>query len=331
MAVPLHQLAAARVDAPPAVAATRLAAAPRAAVTAATAAALHRLAPRLRAWTGAARALPVVDGRRVEDGLGVVELSWTGDEAATVWPSLVARILVLPDGPGRSRLVLFSDRAPTGGVAPGGTDPLTSARVLRAAAQVVLEELGTVAIGAATRAQPPAVASPHVHPGLFLHQRRPLDGSAATLAARLCGDQRRLAEAATAAALEAAAPHLAAGRFRRPATPTVSTPPVPPGAAAVARLGWAADEESTGWPALVHELVVEVDPAGAPHLLLLSTHEPGYDLSRNRVDKQQRDRLLRVTATAVADLLAAAIGDARPGSELDTVAAPSPAAVIGVG
>ena len=65
-------------------------------------------------------------------------------------------------------------------------------------------------------------------------------------------------------------------------------------------LAWTSDEEATGWPHIGLTLAVEAAPDGS-RLVILSRRAPGYDLSSNRVDKHQRDQILRELGSHVAD------------------------------
>jgi hypothetical protein len=75
-----------------------------------------------------------------------------------------------------------------------------------------------------------------------------------------------------------------------------------PGEPGAVRIRWRSDEEATGWPDIDLLVTVEAGPVGA-RLRVLSPREAGVDLSLNRIDKQQRDHLLRHAGAELASAL----------------------------
>jgi hypothetical protein len=96
---------------------------------------------------------------------------------------------------------------------------------------------------------------------------------------------------------------LAAGRFRSAALPEVHATVVTGDPDRLLALTWHADEEATGWPACTLSLAVEATEDGS-QLVVHSHREPRYDMSRNRIDKRQRDELLQGLGPAVARAVA---------------------------
>ena len=65
--------------------------------------ALAGLEPLLRGWGLRPTRLPVVVATATEpDTVGALEVRWAGDDDATVWPTMTARVLVVPDTIGLS-------------------------------------------------------------------------------------------------------------------------------------------------------------------------------------------------------------------------------------
>lgn len=137
---------------------------------------------------------------------------------------------------------------------------------------------------------------------MFVHAVQALTGESGVAHTRLLADLQGLAEQATTAALAGARELLHAGRFRAPANPTVQTRIAQAGEPACAWVSWQGDEEATGWPQLELALLIDAGPDGS-RLALLSTREPGYDLSVPRIDKQQRDQILRSAGPAFAHVV----------------------------
>jgi CelD/BcsL family acetyltransferase involved in cellulose biosynthesis len=115
-------------------------------------------------------------------------------------------------------------------------------------------------------------------------------------------DLQGLAERSTATAVAGARETLQAGQFRAPPTPTVLARLAQAGEPASAWVRWRSDEEATGWPQLEFALLIEAQPAGS-RIVVLSTREPGYDMSRLRIDKRQRDQILRDAGAALTDAI----------------------------
>ena len=229
-----------------------------------------------------------------------MQLRWSGDEDATVWPSLTARILVVPDAADQARLAFLTPRSPRAELATRRLGRVHRERVVDVAVQRFLLEL-------ADRLADPETGRPVGSPltrfdrrPIFVHHARTLDTDPQALVDELLADLPGLATDTTAHALAASDATLVAGRFRRPPAPTVQVAPTPPGTLGVVDLAWTSDEEATGWPQIGLTLAVEAAPGGS-RLVVLSRRVPGYDLSSNRVDKHQRDQILRELGSHVAD------------------------------
>lgn len=301
MATPFHQYASIPLATPAATVHARLTAQPAALIAAATADALTTLAPHVADWGLAATELPGVTADATEpDELGAAKLRWYGDEAAGGWPSLVARLLIVARPTGGSRLALVSPRSPAGELTTARLERLHRRRVVDVAVQRFLHHLGGHLDGAASTPGGPAAGWFERTP-MFVHHLHASSGDPQRIAVQLAQDGQGLAERATRVALDHAREVLAAGRFRADADPQVAVRTADPGELGSVRVRWCSDEEASGWPALELALDVEAHEDGA-RLAVLGARPPGYDLSRNRLDKHQRDRVLR---TAGADLVAA--------------------------
>jgi hypothetical protein len=159
----------------------------------------------------------------------------------------------------------------------------------------------------------------------FLQATRPLARRASDVSATLRDGGPALAADATERALAALQPLLRDGSFRRPAAPRVETeildggpatirvtwnrndadrwPPPPPFATGPTSAWWRTDEEETGWPTAVIDIVVEPRRDGC-QLAALSDRPPGTDQSTNRVDRKLRDRIARAAFERFLDELA---------------------------
>lgn len=306
MVAPFHQYASVPLLASPAAAHERLMANPADLIAAATATALSLLEPLIRSWGLSPIALPSLTTTPTEpDTIGSVEVRWSGDEDKTGWPSLLARLLVVPACPNTgARIVLLSPRSPGAELATNRLGRLYRRRIVSVATQRFLHDL------AARLADSDHHSGAFIGPGvtsfdrrpLFLHHVQAVSVDPAELVSRLTDDPWRLAVVAATVALEAAAEPLAAGRFRSSATPQVSVEAPTAGQLGVLRLNWASDEEATGWPRISLVLVVEAASAGS-RLAVLSSREPGYDMSVNRIDKRQRDLVIRHLGSHVGDAI----------------------------
>ncbi len=109
---------------------------------AATADALGRSAPLFRRWGLATSSLPTVAATASRDGeLGSVTIRWSGDECATGWPGMSARLLVTPSGPSASELTLVTTRSPSLGLAARRLDRFHQRRGTRVVVHCFLLEL----------------------------------------------------------------------------------------------------------------------------------------------------------------------------------------------
>jgi hypothetical protein len=315
MMVPLHQYASVPLALSPEAVCERLVADPQDVVRRATADALTAMGPHLRRWGQGIAALPTTTASTSgSEALGCVELVWAGAEEATGWPALTGHLVVTPAGPAGSRLRLFSRRSPHGGLATSRLDRLHRQRIVHASIQRFLRDLGHHLDDRGAR--PP---SAHVvgfdRAPMFVHHLQELSGGSGATYERLTTDLRGSAERATAMAVTGARATLQAGRFRAPARPAVRVRLAQAGEPACAWVAWVGDEEATGWPQLELALLVDAHPT-ATRLALLSTREPGYDLSLPRIDKHQRDQILRSAgpafAAAVRDGLADGSADQAP-------------------
>ena len=136
-----------------------------------------------------------------------------------------------------------------------------------------------------------------------VHARVSVPGSAAEVLERLRTDPQPLAEQATSLAFERAAPILSEGSFRTPSGPRVAAEVGREEGLGVLVVQWYVDEEASGWPPMTLEVMVTTDGAGTD-LAVVSVREPGYDLSRNRIDRSARDRLARGAVSHFLDALA---------------------------
>lgn len=318
MPLPFHQYASIPVTEPASELHERLLANSADAVASATARGLERLAPLVRSRGLTPSAVPTVDTRLTgEDEIGAVEVTWSGDEEVTAWPSMVGRMLVVPDAAGGSRLVFLARRSPAMELATIHLGRLHRRQVVNLAIQRFLHELAT-GLGA-TPARGPGGATSFDRQPQFVHHLRQLDADPQRLTEQLHADPDRLARNATDVAIGRAQDTLTAGRFREPPAPTVETRPARPGELGTLHVAWQSDEDATGWPALTLTLVVEAHEAGT-ELAVVSARTPGYDMSQNRVDKHQRDQVLRNVgadlADAICDDLALAAADASQDPDL---------------
>ena len=318
MTAPWHQHASVPVAGAPSDVHQRLVADPADAVATATGLALARLEPLVRSWGLAPSTLPSVTAQPTgPDEIGAIELRWSGDEDATAWPSLVARLLVVPDHASDARLVFLTPRSPRAELATRRVGRVHRERILDVAVQRFLQELAVQV----ERDDSPAPAGPPMtrfdRRPIFVHHVEALSTDPATLAAHLLSNAHGLAGRVTDAVLEAATAPLAAGRFRQQPDPDVHVATTAPGSVGVLDLGWTSDEEATGWPQITLTLAVEAAEDGTSRLVVLSEREPGYDLSTNRLDKRARDLILRElgahVATAVAEEMSTTV-DVSPGA-----------------
>lgn len=316
MSTPFHQYASHPLATRPTAAHLRLRDAPEQLVASATAAALAKLTPLARTWGLSPRQLPTVTARPTgDDEIGSIELTWSGDEHRTAWPSLTGR-LVIDQRPGCGhRLTLLTRRSPATAVSTTGLGRLHRRRLLQVAVQGFLHEL---AHDVAPRPQGPdgPSASSFDQTPMFIHHLLPLDADPGHVLAHLADAPQALAEHATTAAIAQTDHALAAGRFRAPARPLVHTRRPGPDELGALRISWHSDEEATGWPTLTLTVLVEPHDRGA-RLGIVSPREPRYDLSVNRVDKHERDEVLRVVGGAVADALTAALPTTTAAASLD--------------
>ncbi len=324
MTVPFHQYASAPLAISASVAAERLTADPVDHITSATATSLRAVAATFERLGLSPSALPATRARITDaEELGAVEVVWEGDEQLTGWPSLVGRLLVVPESGGTSRLVLLSTRSPEADLQVVALGRLHRLRVVDVALQSFLHVL-------AARLDDRALSAPsdpafHFEPTpLFLHHQAATSIDPGELRGALTSDVAGVADRATAGAVLRASETLRAGRFRTVAAPLVEGRAATPGELGVIRIGWNSDEEATGWPAMELALIVSAGDDGAS-LAVLSSREPGYDMSLNRIDRHQRDQLLQQAGAAVASAVLEEVSDDRASAE-SGVAARSPAA-----
>lgn len=117
MTSPLHAFPPVAVRRPAEVVHDRLTADPQGLVVAASAEALHQVAPLLRRWGLVTSALPTVTaGPTPDGGLGSLHIRWRGHEPATGWPAMDAWLLVTPGGPATSTVTLVTTRTPARGL-----------------------------------------------------------------------------------------------------------------------------------------------------------------------------------------------------------------------
>ncbi len=309
--VPLHQYASVPVSAHPETVSRRLLAEPDGLVGVATANALTVMGPHIRRWGLTVSQLPTTTAGPVGSGeLGSTEVTWTGPEDATGWPALTGRLVVSPTGYAGSRLMFLSRRSPHAELATDRLDRLHRQRAVHVSIQGFLRDLANQLDGATattlTARTGPGVRAFDRTP-MFLHHIQGLGVDADTAHRWLLAKLDDLARSATAVAVSRAHASLQAGRFRAPARPHVETRPARPDEPATVWIRWGSDEGATGWPQLDLGLLVEAQGDRA-RLAMLSPREPGYDLSLNRIEKQQRHQILQ---RAGADL-AAALADALP-------------------
>jgi hypothetical protein len=304
MAVPVHTGASVPVAAWPPGVARQLAGDAVGLVASATAATLARLEPLVRGWGLAPTQLPRVSAEPVTDGgAGVVVLRWAGDEQATVWPSLDARLLVLPGARG-ARVVLWTPRSPEAELATTRLDRVHRRRVVDLAVQRFLQELAG-RLADPVRGPAGTTGTTFDRRPMFVHHVEALPIAADELAQALRRDPLAAATDATTAAREDLLTPLVAGRFRTAPDPRLRVRPIPE-ARGVLELAWHADEEATGWPDIALTVTVAASDVGS-QLLISSPREPGYDLSLNRIDKQPRHDILQgIGAGVTRGLLASA-------------------------
>ncbi len=320
MPTPLHQYASVPVAANATEIHRRLRADVHDLVAAATADALTAMERQAERWGLRITEVPVTAGRATEPTeLGSIEVGWVGREDATGWPALTGRLVVVPEAETSCRLLFVSPRSPHAEIATDRLDRLHHQRLTHVSIQRFLHDLARQLSRRDRRAE---VDSAHVgsfdRTPMFVHHLETLVHEPAIVRELLVSDLVGLAERATADAVERARDLLAAGRFRTPAAPTIQTRPARPGEPASVWIGWRSDEEATGWPDLDLAILVEAHDHGS-RLLVLSPREPGYDLSVNRIDKQQRHQIL---ARAGADLAATIHNEL---AEVPPVPAPAPA------
>ncbi|MEX2549885.1 MAG: hypothetical protein WD638_06650 [Nitriliruptoraceae bacterium] len=302
MTVPFHQYASTPLAIPASLAAERLEADPTGQGTTATAGSLRALARTFTHLGLAPTVLPVTRARVTEaDELGAVEIAWQGEESLTGWPALVGHLLVVPESDATSRLVLLSPRSPEADLQTAHLDRLHRLRVVDVTLQRFLQDLATELDGHAA-SDPSTPVGDHDRTPLFVHHQEATACDPDELRRALTRDAAGLADRATAAVLAHASEVLRVGRFRSVAAPVVEARAATPGELGVIRIGWRADEEATGWPEMELLVVVAARAVGTD-LCVLSSREPGYDLSRNRIDRHQRDQLLRQAGAGVATAL----------------------------
>ncbi len=324
MTVPFHQYASAPLAISASVAAERLTADPVDHITSATATSLRAVAATFERLGLSPSALPATRARITDaEELGAVEIVWEGDEQLTGWPSLVGLLLVVPESGGTSRLVLLSTRSPEADLQVVALDRLHRLRVVGVALQSFLHDLAArLDDRTLSTASDPAL---HVESTpLFLHHQGVVAADPDALRVALTGDVAGVADRATAGAVVRASETLRAGRFGKVAAPLVEGRAATPGELGVIRIGWQSDEEATGWPEMELALIVTASADGA-HLGVLSSREPGYDMSLNRIDRHQRDQLLQQAGAAVGAAVLEEVSGDRATAE-SGVAARSPAA-----
>lgn len=284
-------------------------------VGAATGDALTALTPRIRTWGLEPTALPETAVRPTDpEEFGALEVTWTGDEGTTGWPALTAQLLVTPEPGERSRLRLYSQRSPGGEAATRRVGRIHRRRIAEMAVQRFLFDLGRpfggVPVGTGAADALGAVGTYDRAPQ-FLHHLEELPVAPDTAHALLVGDAEALAVRATDAAVAASQGPLVAGRFLAPAEPHVRASLARADEPATVWIDWSSDEEATGWPEMRLGVLLEAHASGS-RLVVLSTREPAYDLSRNRLDKQHRHAVIERSgadvAAAVADALCEAAG-----------------------
>ena len=303
MATPFHQYASHPLPTDPAAARTALRESPQQLVASATATALDAMAPLARSWGLTPEQLPTVTARPTSGNeLGTLELTWTGDEQRTAWPSLTGRLLIDLRPDADHRLALVTQRSPDAELATARVGRHHRRRLTNIAVQGFLRDL-THELAAPSALAGPAAGDFDRTP-MFVHDLRFVDVDPGHMLAHLTNDPQRLAERATSTAIDATRDALATGRFRAPARPLVHAGRPSPGQLGALHIAWDSDEEATGWPTLALTAVVEPQQQGT-RLALLSAREPRYDLNVNRVDKHARHEILQHVAGALADALTA--------------------------
>ena len=296
--LPLHQYASVPLAASPEQVCARLLADPHGLVSQATADGLTAMGPHIHRFGFRISELPTTTASPIgSEAFGSVEVVWAGTEDATGWPALTGRLVVAAAGPTGSRLMLFSRRSSDAELVTSRLDRLHRQRIVHLSIQRFLQDLGRH-LDDPNRRPATAHPAPFDRAPMFVHHLQAFDGEPGAVHDHLITDLQGLAERATSAALASARKTLHAGRFRAPAAPTIETRSAPAGEPASAWIRWRGDEEATGWPQIEFALLVEARPAGS-RLALLSTREPGYDLSRQRIDKRQRDEILRTAGPAL--------------------------------
>jgi hypothetical protein len=291
---PFHQYASVPIAADAATIHRRLTADVEDLLSTATASALATLGPPTTRWGLTVSALPTTTARTTDPyELGVVEVTWRGHEAATGWPALTGRLVVTPQPGARSRLLFLSRRSPHAELATGRLDRLHRQRVVHVTIQRFLSDLAHQ-LGSDTAGTPMMDAGARAvdRSPMFLHHLQDLDFDPDVAHRWLLSGLDDLATSATAVALSRADADLETGRFRAPARPRVEARPAWPNEPATVWIRWVSDEEATGWPQLDLALLIEARGERA-RLAVLSPREAGYDLSRNRLDKHQRHRILQ--------------------------------------
>ena len=308
MSSPYHQWASVPIAADAASVRRRLTADVETLVSTATADALTILGARSARWGLTVSGLPTTTARTTApEELGGAEITWRGDEAATGWPALTGRLVVTPQAGEHARLRLFALRSPSTELATDRLDRLHDQRIVNVSIERFLQDLGHQLDGTATDtpASDPGARAFDRSP-MFVHHLQPLDVAPDTVRHWLLDELQELATAATDVAISKAGATLAAGRFRAAARPHAETRAARPDEPATAWIRWVSDEEATGWPQLDLALLIEAHSHGS-RFAVLSTREPSYDMSRLRIDKQQRHKLLQQAgadlATALADQL----------------------------
>lgn len=242
---------------------------------------------------------PTVDVRPSDDDqLGSVAIAWAGQEDATGWPAISGWLVVVPEVGDTARIVFVSPRSTRSGLATGQLDPLHRHRVVHITIQQFLHGVagrldapGTEVLGAATGADDRP---------MYLHHLRPIVDDPHRMFGQMTRDPLGLAVHATRVALDRVGDALEAGRFRAPPEPMVHIRPGRHDELGMLHIRWEIDEEATGVPALEFALLVEAHQGGA-RLAVLSTRPAGYDLSRNRMDKAQRNQILQRVGAEVGD------------------------------
>lgn len=300
MTTPQHQLASVPVAAAPHAVAGRLLTDPAGIVADATGDAVDGARHLLHDWGFDASERPTTHAAAVEDDtFGSVLLRWTGPEDRTGWPAIEARLLVVPEPlDGSSRLALWTTRSPGAELGTDALEQLDRRRAVDVAVQRFLAELARRVGGAGDGVATAPGASRFDRRPLFVHHVEHVPQDATDVARTLLADPPRLGRDLTDAALDALETPLRTGRFRSPALPEVHVTASTPDRTGVVRVGWSCDEEASGWPAIELTLAVEALGDGC-RLLAWSHREPHYDTSRNRVDRRERDAVLKGLGPAV--------------------------------